>query len=126
MEQKFEHAALEQDIQRLSTEIKERQLQTKGKEGLRAVLQEQIPASPKQAGQLAPAATDQPSSLPQYIQQESADVQLKVEKLLDMAWHKGVAKTFKEARKSGQLILDAFHDALTDKLYDEFKKRGLL
>lgn len=123
-----EHLALEQDIQKLSKEIKERGLAEKGKEALRTVIREQAPSYTKAAGgQSLPKSAAEPSSpLPSYLQQEPADVRLKVEKLLDFAWHKGVFRAFKEAQKGGQLVLDAFHDSITDKLYEEFKKRGLL
>jgi len=42
------------------------------------------------------------------------------------AFQHGIHKAAKEARGQGAFFLDAFHDALTDKLYQEFKKRKLL
>ena len=43
-----------------------------------------------------------------------------------MAFMDGILKAANEAKKSNPFVLDAFHDALTGKLYDEFKRRGLL
>lgn len=125
MDSKFEHAVLEQEIKNLSLEIKERGLAEKGKEAVRAVIQEQI------GGTAAPASAATPKapasgSLPAYLDKESPEVKLKVEKLLDMALHKGIKTAGAEARNMPPLIIDAFHDALTDKLYAELKSRGLL
>lgn len=125
---KFEHQALEQDIERLSAEIKARPETAKevSKEILREAVSrriypEKVEAPPKEEAGEAPSPV-----LPTYLITASKDIKLKVEKLVDLAWHKGVDQAVKEARKSGALILDAFHDALVDKLYEEFKKRGLL
>ena len=136
MEQKmsppFEHASLEQDIERLSAEIKERGLAGKGKEGVKTVVKEQtapeMPVGPSGRPELPTAPPPVPvnPALPNYLQNEPAEVKLKVEKLLDLAWHKGIKKAADEARNSGPVILDAFHDALTDKIYNELKQRGLL
>lgn len=127
-----EHAAIEQDIKELTKEIKEQGLSEQGRQALQSVLKEKISASAGAAGQpsapqpASPAGGSVPSSLPDYMQAEPADVKLKVEKLLDLAWHKGIQRAAKEAAISGSLVLDAFHDALIDKLYPELKKRGLL
>ena len=124
---KFEHAALEKDIARLSTEIETGQVEKERfKETVKATLQSRF--APKSV-QPAPDSTTQSKSssmLPSYLQKAPDEVKLAVERLLDMAWHKGIAAAIKEAAKEGPLFLDAFHDTLTDKLYDEFKRRGLI
>lgn len=131
MEQNFEHAAIEQDIKELTKEIKEQGLSEQGRQALQSVLKERVSASSGAAGQpvapipAAPAPSVN-SSLPDYLKSEPAKIKLDVEKLLDMAWHKGIRHAAKEAAIQGPLVLDAFHDALTDKLYPELKKRGLL
>ena len=126
-----EHSAIEQDIKRLATEIKERGLSEQGRQALQSVLKEKMSASSGAAGQPTPpplpAGEPAPASpLPEYLKSESPEVKLKVEKLLDLAWHKGIQRAAKEAAISGPLVLDGFHDALIDKLYPELKKRGLL
>lgn len=124
----FEHSVLEQDIKRLSTEAKERGVVEKGKEVLKTVIKEQIaPPIPGGAVPVQPKAPPVSSvSLPHYMEGEKDLIKLKVEKLLDLAWHKGIKRASEEARDSGPLVLDAFHDALTDKLYNELKQRGIL
>ena len=64
--------------------------------------------------------------LPQYLQQESPEIRLKVEKLVDLAFHKGIGASISEAKKYGPFMLDAFHDTLTTKIYEELKSRNLL
>jgi hypothetical protein len=125
---KFEHSVLEEDIKRLSVEMKERGLAEKGKEGLKTVVKEQIP-SPVPGAPIPTQPSAPPVSsvtLPSYMDRENNLMKLKVEKLLDLAWHKGLKRAAEEARDSGPLVMDAFHDAITDKLYGEFQKRGLL
>lgn len=128
---KFEHASLERDIKRLSAEIKERGLGEKGRGGVMTVVKEQsspeMPVGPSGRQEL-PVAQPVPQNpaLPNYLQNEPSQIKLKVEKLLDLAWHNGIKRAAMEARDSGPMILDAFHDALTDKIYNELKKEGLL
>lgn len=123
---KFEHSALEKEIQRLSAEVRERKEKTvlpemADKETVRAVIDARIQAIP------TPTPTAQPSPiLPRYLQQEPAEIQLQVEKLIDLAFHKGIDAAISEAKKAGPFILDALHDALTAKVYEELKARKLL
>lgn len=125
MEKSFEHAALEQEIKNLAGEIKERGLGDKGKEAVKTLVKERVPAS-----SAAPATGNAPaqdtSALPAYLSKESPEVKLKVEKLLDLALHHGIKRAADEAKKMNPIEMDAFHDALTDKLYTELKQRGLL
>ena len=46
--------------------------------------------------------------------------------MVDSVFHEGLWKTLAKAKKSDPFVLDAFHDALTDKLYDELKNRKLI
>jgi len=125
MEQKFEHAALEKDIERLAAEVKGRasaETPEAQKEAVRKTVAEKIGvAPPPPSGPSTPSPT-----LPNYLQTASNEVKLRVEQLVDLAWHKGISAAVKEAKKSGSIYVDALHDALTDKLYNEFKNRGLL
>ena len=129
MEKGLAHATLEQEIKRLSVEIKERGIAKTEQEAAKTIIKERIAAQTAGAETAAPAAPAADASsqiLPQYLSGAPADVKIKVEKLLDMAWHSGIKRAAKEAKESGPLALDAFHDALTDKLYEEMKTRGLL
>lgn len=122
MEKTFEHSALEQEIKELSLEIKERGLGDKGRSAVKTLIQEKVSAS------AAPSASAQPAtgSLPNYLSKETSEVKLKVEKLLELALHHGIRRAADEARGANPIEMDAFHDALTDKLYGELKSRGLL
>lgn len=125
MKPSFEQASLEQEIKQLAVEIKERGLSEKGKEALKTVLKEQIGSA--QPVTATPAQPPQDSAhLPAYLNKESAELKLKVEKLLDLALRHGIKRAADEAKGMNPLELDAFHDALTDKLYPELKSRGLL
>lgn len=123
---KFEHSTLEKDIQRLSIEVKEH----KGKPGKAEIADREIVRSVIGALiQTRPTPMPSPQSspiLPNYLQQEPAEIQLQVEKLIDLAFHKGIDTSISEAKKAGPFILDALHDALTTKVYEELKARKLL
>ncbi len=132
MNQDFEHSALEADIERLSKEIAEKKnlSEYKGiteKELIKQTLQPLI----KPRAPVAPSVTKQAPSteetiLPDYLKDSPPEIKLQVEKLVDSVFHQGIEKTVKEAQKGSAFVLDAFHDALTDKLYEELKKRGLI
>lgn len=123
---KFEHSVLERDIIRLSQEVKEHRETLKkpelgGQEAVKAVLGARIQSQPT-----PPAAQNVSPVLPAYLQQEPAEIQLQVEKLVDLALHKGIDASIAEARKAGPFILDALHDSLTTKIYEELKARKLI
>lgn len=58
-----------------------------------------------------------------FLDPESRQI---VEQLVEDVFTKGMEKTFKELEFQEPFIIDAFHDVLTDKLYMELKKRGIL
>ncbi len=132
----FEHA-LEQDLQRLATEIR------KGREhpelrstGEKELVKEAIRSFPElaprpQTSQTPTAApTVQPphpqSPLPAYAQDAPAEVKLEIEYLLDIALRDGIGKALTESKKSPYFVQDAFHDTLAGKLYPVLKKRGVV
>lgn len=55
-----------------------------------------------------------------------AEAKIQVEKLIESVFNEGLGRGVNEAKKSDAFILDAFHDALTDKFYEELKKRKLI
>lgn len=128
-ESKFEHSALEGDIQRLSQEVAERRNKIETEhptETVREVLREKIhPQSAAPAPQQPADQNDSPV-LPAYLRKESPEVKLKVEELIDLTFHQGLDKAITEAGQYGPFVLDALHDALTSKLYNELKSRGLI
>ena len=122
-------SALEQDMIRLSNEVKLRaekapSMEISRREIVRSVIGSQIQA---QSSRPAAEAQSEPSTmLTQYLQEESPEVRLKIEELVDVAFHKGIDASIAEAKKYGPFIIDALHDTLTTKLYEELKSRNLL
>lgn len=133
MNPNFESIPFEKDIQDLSKEVREHQEKNKiekleeshVKEILR-VRMDQPQISQSQKSQTGKTILQESESLPDYLITESDDVKNRVEGLINLAFLKGIEVSAKEAARSGPFILDAFHDALTSKLYEELKKRGLL
>ncbi len=64
--------------------------------------------------------------LPAYVTDAPAPTKMEIEHLLEMAFKEGIAKANAAAMKSSPFVLDAFHDALTGKLYPELKKRNVV
>ncbi len=128
MEPNMEQPKIEQDIENLAKAIQEKGLSEKGREALKSVLLEKTSA-PQPVAQ-APVVPVTPKkdtgNLPNYMAAEPAELKQKVEVLIASAWKHGIKAAAKEASAAGPMMLDAFHDALTDKLYSELKKRGLL
>ncbi|OGM94235.1 hypothetical protein A2524_01010 [Candidatus Wolfebacteria bacterium RIFOXYD12_FULL_48_21] len=75
-----------------------------------------------QSGQ--PTAVDM--ELPVYLHDASAAIKDRVERLVEDAFKHGVEHAAVEAQKSGPFIVDALHDALSDKFYEELKKRNIV
>ncbi len=128
-----EHLAIEQDIAAISADLKARKSAEKGisTDDMQSAVRARIDSSPDSGAglQTSPSSgtsQSQSSSLPSYAQNAPEEARLKIEKLIDLAWHKGIWRAVQEARNNDPLTIDALHDALTDKIYDEFKKRNLL
>ncbi len=119
--------SLENDLTRLSAEIKERSA---------ALVKERLPERElvKQSLQTVIAQTPLPPSekttgnqiLPNYLQASDPQVKLEVEKLVDLVFRENLAKAVREAKRHPPFVEDAFHEALVDRLLPELKKRGVL
>ena len=131
MDQNFEQQnQIEADIHRVGQEVKE---QTGGsatpevteralvRQSLHPVVKAPTVAVP-QAGQ--PVVNDM--ELPVYLHDASAAIKDRVERLVEDAFKHGVEHAAAEAQKSGPFIVDALHDALSDKFYEELKKRNIV
>lgn len=133
MNTNFESVPFEKDIQDFSKEVKEHQVKNKIEsiqethvKDLLKLRLNQSQISPSQKSQAGSSVLQESDSLPDYLITESSQVKNKVEGLIGLAFSKGIEASAKEANKAGPFILDAFHDALTSKLYEELKRRGLL
>ena len=128
----FNHNTIERDIERLSKEIAEKKelpeyKEISEKELIKQALQPMIkPAAQSSGPAVQPAVTDEERFLPDYLNDSPAETKLQVEKLIGSVFQRGIEKTVKEAKNADPFILDAFHDALVDKLHEELKRRKLI
>ena len=68
-----------------------------------------------------------PNFLPSYFKPETeAQAKAAVQELVELVFGSGLEKAIKKAKRYPPFIEDAFHDALTDRLLPELKKRGIL
>ncbi len=131
----FNYNIIEKDIERLSKEIAEKRnlLEHKNlsereliKKSLEPMIRQQPPVSNQQSDVSDQSSDINSQILPNYLKDSPLEIKLQVEKLIDSVFHRGIIKVAKEAQKNGDFVLDAFHDALTDKLHEELKKRKLI
>lgn len=133
-QQNFEHSILEADIERLSKEIAEKRnlLEHKNLSDRELIKQALHPLIKPTTNDRRPTTDNNQRPitknqiLPDYLKDSPLEIKLQVEKLIDAFFHQGIEKTIKEAQKNNGFVLDAFHDALTDKLHEELKKRKLI
>ena len=127
------HASIEAEIQKFSETLGSHEhidrRAGEHKEALKESLRERVythaPAHEKSSVSI-PVSPQSGTVLPSYLDDAATDIKLKVEQMVDLAYHKGIMEAIKEAKKGGPLILDAFHDALTDRVYEDLKRRGIL
>lgn len=118
--------------------VEERSLDaTEDRELVKSVIGEKISNNVPQASSAASAvasATIKPTTSPlsgvpagksylDYLDEESRVV---VEQLVEAVFTNGLDKTLKGLEMQEPFIIDVFHDVLTDKIYDELKKRGAI
>jgi hypothetical protein len=120
--------ALEADIRRLAEEVeKHRERPENQSVGDQEILKRSLEVFTQGATPVSQGARDDSKSpLPSYAQSVSSETKLEIEYLLDLALREGIMRAAVEAKKSNPFVLDAFHDALTGRLYPEFQKRGIL
>ncbi len=76
-----------------------------------------------------PQANSKPQAdlnLPAYLKDSPEEIKQRVEYLISETFKKGIERTANDAQKFGPFILDAYHDALTDKLYEELQRRKII
>lgn len=127
----FESNKIEQDVQKLGEEVVEKKQSPETqhlseRELIKQTIHPVIQASAGQATAPKDAAVGDEKDLPDYLKDSPQELKLKVESLVGIVFEKGIEKAAHEAQKFGPFVLDAFHDAVTDKLYDELKKRKII
>lgn len=126
--QNFEHSALEADIEKLNKEISEKKNLLEYKKITERELIKQTIQPMIKSGQPAQSVPlkNQSVILPDYAASSSNEIKLQIEELVNSLFHQGIEKVVKRAQRASPFVLDAFHDALTDKLHEELKKRKLI
>ncbi len=131
----FNYNTLEKDIERLSREVVEKKnlseyKETSERELIKQVITPLVLQTKSKVVELTDnsqnASNAEETVLPDYLKNSPAETKLQVEKLVESVFSDGLEKTVKKAVLSNAFVLDAFHDALTDKLYDELKTRKLI
>lgn len=134
IKQNIEPSPIKAEMEKISKEVAERKKSPEAegvsekeliKEALRPIIEEQ----PSSSSAPAPAVAPPPSSgsvLPQYLQNSSAEIKSQVEKMVNAVFQQGLEKTVKEVKKQSAFFIDAFHDSLADKLYEELKRRKMI
>ena len=131
-----EIAQLEQDLASRRSEL-EKQKQSgeiivvpHEKESLYQVVGEKFKsgAIPPAPSPQLPATNNQlPVTSPGLPSNTAADLKDKVQELVDVAFAKSIDDAVKLARATGNAaLIDAFHDALVDELYNHLVERGQL
>lgn len=132
MDQQFEKndSQIEADLHRVGQEIRE---QPEGSVAPEVTERELVRRSLHPMVKYPTAAVPQPEqpaaddmTLPVYLHDASAAIKDRVERLVEDAFKHGVEHAAIEAQKSGPFIVDALHDALSDRFYEELKRRNLV
>ena len=128
---------IEQEIAELSHAIEQKRtiLERENKiveekELVRSAVREMIPFQPPIA---IPSKPQEPPSVEpsqkiatHYLDNLDEESHGKVQSLISETFDKGIKKTVPKLQYEEPFIIDAYHDALVDKLYLELKNRGII
>ncbi len=122
---------IEQDIASLERQLEEKKAALGHEKSEKEILHETVgekiqqhapsyvPKLPTSAG-----PTPQQTEPPSYLSQEHKD---KIQEIINMVFEKNLEEGIKEVVKSGNpALIDAFHDMLTDELYNQLIVRKKL
>lgn len=128
-----EKKSFEGDVEQLRQNITEKKnspeyKNSSDKELIRQVIQPAAQKTNVSLPNVASQPNDQPNVIPGYLQNSSDEIKKQVNGWVEKVFQNGLARTVEEikGKYDDPFFLDAFHDALTDKLYDELKKRGMI
>ena len=145
MAEDFAKNNIESEIALLSEKIAEKRRQLEESRGVvqerelvKSVLGEKISATipqsiPVQTASISNGAdrrssapaTQSPSKI-SYLDSLDEKSQAEIMQLVESVFANGLEKTLKTLELVEPFIIDAFHDVLTDRLYGELKKKGVL
>ncbi|MCL4400012.1 hypothetical protein M1506_01915 [Patescibacteria group bacterium] len=113
-----------------SPEFKEAPVETVVKSSLKSLPLPVVTAKPGESDTSSKPENDDEMEkfLPSYLAEDekSDEVKSVVENLINFSLKEGIEEAIAEAKKYPPFVEDAFHDALTDKLLPELKKRGII
>ena len=114
LEQEYTQKRAEVESRREAGEVRELPSE---KETLREVVKEQIEPG------MAPALQTAPSTdLPSY---QRPELQQQVQEFIDIIFNKSIGDALTKVKAThNPALIDAFHDALVDNLYDQLVERG--
>ncbi len=129
--------SLDSSLNRLGAEISKKVESPEFKEApIEHVIKESLKTLPVSATpQVAAVSAEKPADqdprarfLPSYLSNDAGDTEVKavVENLVTLAFQSGVERAVAEAKRYPPFVEDAFHDALTEKLVPELRKRGII
>jgi hypothetical protein len=130
-----ELAELSRQIEKKRSELeRERGIVVESKTMLREIVsKEVVPSQGTSDGVVTSASAPTPSTgtgsvtvAPTYLDSLDPDSYERVMSLITAVQTDGIKKTIARAREESPYILDAFHDALVDKLYEELKRLKLV
>lgn len=138
----FSQNVIEQEIAELAKRIQEKRKILEEQNGIieekdlvRSAVAEGISKSPlsqtSSSSQTAQKAATTTASSGQkadasYLDTLDEESGAEVNRLIDVAFTKGIATAFSEVSKDEPYIMDAFHDVLVDRLYEDLKKKGIV
>lgn len=123
---------LEQEIKMLSEQIEQKRAQLEAekgfvpedKEALQEVVREEVYSAASDVSVQNSNSNDSTGSGSHYLDALDGENVQKVNELIEGLEKRGLKKTIEQAKREEPFVLDAFHDALVDRLYGELKGRG--
>ena len=121
---------IEADLRRVGQEVKEQTGGSATPEATERALVRQSLHPMVKAPAAAVPQREQPAvndeSLSPYLRDAAPEVKDRVERLVEDAFKHGVEHAAAEAQMAGPFIVDALHDVLSDRFYEELKRRKLV
>ncbi len=121
-DQKYEKPAAE--MKKIADEVMRRKIES-GAPDEREIIKQTIAPTVLSQPQ-KPVSVGEPSSLPDYLGSENEEVKRKIGFLVDFAISEGIGKAVQKANDETPFLIDAFHDALAERLHSEMKKQNLI
>jgi hypothetical protein len=117
----------ESEVAQISMEIEERRNKLEKEAGIESheqVAKEVIREAIQRAAARAPTTSSEETD--SYLDSASPEDAHHVNELIDLIYEKGLTEAVKEAQIRSPYILDAFHDALVEKLYNTLKSANYI